>query len=74
MSNVVELGCATKLDIPVEKILDSAGKAKLTGVIVIGFDDEGAEYFASSAADGAEVLWHLQRSIHKLMKMVDEED
>ena len=74
MSNVVELNCITKLDLPAGKVLDRAKDANLTGVVVIGFDEEGYEYFASSMADGPEVLWLLQRSIHKLISMADDDE
>ena len=49
----------TKLDLPPDRILDGA-KGKLQGVIVIGFDQEGEFYAASSYADGGNAIWLLE--------------
>lgn len=51
----------TKLDIPVDRVLDSALDEGLRCVVVLGYDTDGKEYFASSIADGADVLWLLER-------------
>jgi len=51
----------TRHDIPVERILEAAGGADLRVAVVIGYDAEGDEYFASSIADGADVIWLLER-------------
>ena len=64
----------TTLDIPAETILKGAIEEKITDAVVIGYDPKGDLYFASSNADGAEVLWLLQRAIHKLMHVMDELD
>ena len=60
MSNVVLLHVTTTLDTPSEKVLQGAIDANATDVIVIGRNDKGALYFASSKADGAEVLWLME--------------
>ncbi len=39
MNNVIPLGCITKLDLPVDTILESA-KDKLEGAVILGFDKE----------------------------------
>lgn len=72
--NVVELRNVTRLNIPAERVLRRAAEADLAHVIVIGYDKEGGEYFASSYADGAQVVWHCQRAIFKLMVIADAED
>jgi len=36
-------------------------KGKLEGFIICGYDKEGKEYFASTYADGGDVLWLLER-------------
>lgn len=59
--NVVTLRTITKLDIPAERVLKDAEAAKLTGVMVIGYDADGDEYFASSIADGGTCLWLMER-------------
>lgn len=70
--NVVNFSGITKLDMPPDRILDAA-KGKLEGgVIVIGYDTDGDEYFASSIANGPDVLWLLERMKMKLLGIVDE--
>lgn len=49
----------TNLDLDPDRVLDAA-KGKLQGVIVIGFDNEGEFYGASSYADGGTVIWLLE--------------
>ena len=71
MSNVVNLGCITKLNLPVDRVLDEA-KDRLEGVVIIGYDKDGEEYFASTYADGADVLWLLERAKHELMHVAKE--
>ena len=56
----------TKLDIPVDRILDGT-KDKLDSVVILGYDKDREEYFASSIADGGEVLWLLERCKQELM-------
>jgi len=51
----------TKHDLPPERIIEAAQSAGLRCVVVLGYDADGAEYFASSIADGADVLWLLER-------------
>lgn len=51
----------TKLDLPVDRVLESAAGEDLRCVVVLGYGKDGAEYFASSIADGADVLWLLER-------------
>ena len=60
MSNVINFTGITKLDLPPDRVLESA-KDRLEGVVILGFDKEGGEYFASSYADGGDVLWLLER-------------
>lgn len=59
--NVVTLRTITKLDIPADRVLAEASKAGLTSVMVIGYDADGDEYFASSIADGGTCLWLTER-------------
>lgn len=60
MGKVLPFGGLTKLDIPVDHILEGA-KGKLDSIVILGYDKEENEYFASSIADGGEVLWLLER-------------
>lgn len=68
--NVIVLPVVTKLDIPADRILDGALEDKLDKVVVLGYDMEGEEYFASSIADGGEVIWLIERAKLKLLNTV----
>lgn len=59
-AKVIPLRCVTKLDLPPDRVLEGA-MGQLEGVVVIGYDKDGDEYFASTYADGGEVLWLLER-------------
>lgn len=65
--NVVNLNVVTRLDLPPERILNAALEADLSEVVIIGRDQDGNEYFASSIADGADVVWLAQRMTLKLV-------
>jgi hypothetical protein len=58
-ADIIPIGGVTKLDIPVDRVLEQA-KGELSGVVVLGFDKEGKFYGASSYADGGTVLWLLE--------------
>ena len=62
MGEVVELDVITRLDIPVERILRKAGEADLTKVFVLGYCENGELYFASSIADGGDLLWLMEKA------------
>lgn len=69
--NVVPWNGITKLDSDPQRVLQSALDKGLEHVVVVGFDSDGGEYFASSYADGADVVWHLERAKFKLMVIAD---
>lgn len=71
MSNVVELQVVTRLDVPVERILARATEAALTEVVVVGLKPDGKFYFASSKADGGDVLWLLEIAKKRLLEVGD---
>lgn len=60
MGTVIPLNAVTRLDLPPNQILDAA-RDELECVVVLGYDHDGQEYFATSLADGGEVLWLLER-------------
>lgn len=60
MSNIIPLNCVTSLDLPADRVLNEAIE-KLDKVVILGYDKEGEEYFASSIADGGSVLWLMER-------------
>ncbi len=74
MTNVIELDVVTSLPIPVDRILKKALDAKMTEVVIIGFDEDGEFFFASSVPDAGNVLYHLEFAKHNLMKACDLDD
>lgn len=68
MSKVIPFTGITRLDLDPDRVLEQC-KGALEGVVVIGYDAEGAEYFASSYADGGTVLWLLERCKARLLEM-----
>ncbi len=71
MSNVIRFNGITRLDIDPDVVLEAA-VGKLEGVVVIGYDKDGEEYFASSYADGAPPLWLLERLKLQLLTVYTE--
>lgn len=72
MGDVIPLGGITRLELPVNRVLDSA-KDKLEGVVLMGYDKDGGYYFASTYADGSEVLWLLEKLKKTLLAVGDDE-
>jgi hypothetical protein len=70
MGEVVTGGFITRLDCPPERVLEAA-IGKVTDAIVIGWDNDGEFYFASSKAGGPEVLWLLKLAEKKLLEIGD---
>lgn len=48
-------------------------KGKLQGVVIMGFDKDGDEYFKSSYAGGPDVLWLMERFKKMLLEVPDRE-
>jgi hypothetical protein len=72
MGTVVDIGCVTKLDLDPDRILRNT-IGELQGVVIMGYKKDGKEYFASSYADGGDVLWLMERLKLKLLGIVDHE-
>lgn len=70
MGEVVELNVVTSLNLPPERVLRKAIEANLGGIVIAGYDKSGEYYFASSIADGADVMWLLEQCKKRLL---DEE-
>lgn len=66
MGKVIPLNNVTRLDMPADRVLEAA-IGKLEKVVVLGYDEDGDEYFASSVADGGTVLWLMERLKLKLL-------
>jgi hypothetical protein len=60
MGEVVNLPCITTLNLPPERVLEGALKADLAGVVVLGYTKDGEPYFASTYADGGDVMWLME--------------
>jgi hypothetical protein len=72
MGEVVILQNVTSLDLPPERLLNAAIEAGPSKVLIIGVKEDGSEYFASSVADGGDVLWMLERAKLKLLQVVEK--
>ena len=65
--SIVDFPGVTRLVIPAERVLEWASKKDLKSVVVMGYTEDGDEYFASSIADGGEVVWLIERAKLKLL-------
>lgn len=74
MGDVTDFPGVTRLPSDPARVIEHASQAGLTSVVIIGFKEDGSEYFRASDADGGDVLWHLERAKHKLISMPDESD
>lgn len=74
MGEVIEAGIVTRLDIPVDRVLQKALDADLDAVAVVGWDKSGKLYFAGSYAAGPETLWLLALAQRELLAIGDPED
>lgn len=68
MGDVVILNVMSRLDLPPDRILEAA-IGKMDKVVIIGYDKDGEEYFASSIADGGTVLWLMEKMKKKLLEV-----
>jgi hypothetical protein len=68
MGEVVTLPVITSLNVPAERVL--ANMPEMDGVVCVGWKKETGEfYFASSIADGADVLWLLELAKKELLEI-----
>jgi hypothetical protein len=70
-AKIIPFNGITRLDLDPDMVLENT-KGKLEGVIIIGYDKDGEEYFASSYADGGDVLWLLERMKLRLLNIEEE--
>ena len=73
MGKLIPLGNITRLDLPVSTVLKAA-EDQLESVVLLGYDKEGEEYFASTIADGGEVIWLLERAKKALLEIVETDE
>lgn len=72
IENVLPFVGITRIDGEADNVLRHA-LGELDNVVIVGYDKDGNEFYASNIADGANALWHLQRGIHNLMTIIDKE-
>ncbi len=72
-ANVAQIDVVTSLDIDPVAVLAGAHNVGLAEVVVVGFTEDGKEYFASSISDAGQSMYHLQRGIYRLNKTMDQE-
>lgn len=65
MGSVSILNTVSSLNLPAERVLANA--PELDSVVILGYLPSGEEYFASSIANGPEVLWLLECLKAKLL-------
>jgi len=71
-SNVIVLDMVTRLDIPVSRVIDAAIESDLDKVVILGYTKAGDEFFSSSMASGADVVWLMERLKMQLLQVGDE--
>ena len=72
MAEIIPLPAVTRLDIDPDRILNAA-VGECDSVVIIGYDKDGDEYFASSIADGGTVLWLIERMKKQLLDVPDQD-
>jgi len=72
MGNVIQFKGITKLDLDPDTTLENT-KGKLKGFVILGYNVDGAEYFASTYADGGDVLWLMERMKLRLLNVIPED-
>jgi hypothetical protein len=65
MTNVVDLNTITTLPLSPDKILEEA-KGKLTEALILGWDNDGNFYAASSDSDLSRALYLASKFMHKV--------
>ena len=68
-AQITPLGNVTSLDLPVDRVLEEAKGHCPDGVVILGYDNDGQSYFASSIADGGSVLWLLEMCKKQLLEI-----
>ena len=73
MGKVLDFTGITKGDLDPDAILEAA-KGKVTDVIVLGYDENDMEYFASAKSDAKELLWLIKRYEKYLLEIPEMQD
>ncbi len=72
MSNVIPLGKVTHLDLSPDQVLHGA-VGELNALVIMAWDKDGDLYFASTMADGGEVLWLMEQCKKRLLESAKED-
>lgn len=70
-AKILPFNGVTRLDLPVDRVLEQA-KSHLDGVVILGYEEDGSMYFASTFADGGQVLWLLEKCKEALMSVGED--
>ena len=73
MSKVIQFTGITKLNLDPDTTLENL-KGKFEGFVIMGYTNEGEEYFSSTYADGGTALWLLERCKRALLSHGDTEN
>ena len=68
MTNVVKLNTISTLPNSTEDVLNGALEADLEDVIVIGRTKNDFHFFASTSADGGDILWLMEQAKMRLLQ------
>lgn len=66
-AEILDFNGVTSLDIDPDRVLTKA-VGKMQGVVVLGYDQDGDFYFASSFSDGGDVVWLFEVAKKKLLE------
>ena len=66
--NVVSLDVVTTVDIPLDKVLEGAKENVKSGLVILGWDEDGDMYFAVSDGAKSDVLWLLENAKQVLLE------
>jgi len=69
--NVIPIGGITKLDIPADRVLEN-NIGQFESIVLMGWNKDGEEVFASSLVDGGDILWLMERMKLKLLRQADD--
>ena len=72
MNNVVHFTGITRLNTDPSMVLENAKEHIGEGVVVVGYDTDGDIYFASSLADGGDVLWLFEKAKKALLEIGED--
>lgn len=68
MGDVHILNMVTRMDIPVDRVIDSIPR-DMAEIVVVGYTADGEFYFATNKANGPDVLWMLQMAAKKILEI-----